>query len=366
MTMLQAENTKLYAERISQEFAAKLKQDTATAVAETAAVYEKWAGRVEATTRDIEHRISAIAGELGALVERLGSVTDAFEQTAQGAGETRRDIETLGSSISEANDNFTRKVVASVAAIEALAVRLKEHQEIEQSDHEKTMAVKAQTRIDIETIGQTFRTATDAFGRRSDQIAGDCERFSRSALEQLRAGEEHSARMDRAFVEWEGRIEKTAASLVLLLERINSVTESFGRGAAATEQTQLAEDAGNRLKLNTRVLAMVVRRRDPPPGRAEDDDGPPYIAEARKIGFDQVTYDVRLTNAELVRQMRRIHDLGKTGKVRTYPCIFWVRVWDMTSENAKIRWKQAHDNVLESLFGTYNVKDDPWPGSSPL
>lgn len=257
MTMLQAENTKLYAERISQEFAAKLKQDTATAVAETAAVYEKWAGRVEATTRDIEHRISAIAGELGALVERLGSVTDAFEQTAQGAGETRRDIETLGSSISEANDNFTRKVVASVAAIEALAVRLKEHQEIEQSAHEKTMAVTAQTRIDIETIGQTFRTATDAFGRLSDQIAGDCERFSRSALEQLRAGEEHSARMDRAFVEWEGRIEKTAASLVLLLERINSVTESFGRGAAATEQTQLAEDAGNRLKLNTRVLAKA-------------------------------------------------------------------------------------------------------------
>lgn len=111
--------------------------------------------------------------------------------------------------------------------------------------------------------------------------------------------------------------------------------------------------------------AMVVRRRDPPPGRAEDDDGPPYIDEARKIGFDQVAYDVRLTNAELFRQMRRIHYLGKTGKVRTYPCIFWVRVWDMTSEDAKTRWKQAHDNVLESLFGTYNVKDDPWPSSSP-
>ena len=105
--------------------------------------------------------------------------------------------------------------------------------------------------------------------------------------------------------------------------------------------------------------AMVVRRRDPPPGRAEDDSGPPYIDEARKTGFDQVAYDVRLTNAELEQQMRRIHDLGKTGKVRTYPCIFWVRVWDMTSADAKARWKQAHDNVLESLFGTYNVKGRP-------
>ena len=253
MTMLQAKNTKLYAERLSQELAGNLKQDAEAALAETAAVYQKWTGHVEATTRDVEHRIGAIAADLGALVERLGSATDAFEQTAQGAGETRRDLETLGSSISEASDNFTRKVAAWVTAIETLAVHLKEHQETEQSDHKKTMAVTAQTRIDIETTGQTFRTATDAFGRLSDQIAGDCERFSRSALEQLRAGEEHSARMDRAFAEWEGRIEKTTASLALLLERLNSVTESFGRAAAAAEQTQRAEDAGHRLKLNTRV-----------------------------------------------------------------------------------------------------------------
>ena len=40
---------------------------------------------------------------------------------------------------------------------------------------------------------------------------------------------------------------------------------------------------------------MVVRRRQPPPGRAEDDDGPPYVAEARKHGIDQVDYDTRLT-----------------------------------------------------------------------
>ncbi len=111
--------------------------------------------------------------------------------------------------------------------------------------------------------------------------------------------------------------------------------------------------------------AIVVRRREPPPGRAEDDDGPLYIDEARSIGFDEVAYDARLTNAELEQEMRRIHDLGKAGNVRTYPCIFWVRVWDKTSASAKARWKQAHDDILESLFGTYNVKDDPWPSKSP-
>ena len=112
--------------------------------------------------------------------------------------------------------------------------------------------------------------------------------------------------------------------------------------------------------------ALVVRRREPPAGRAEDDNGRLYVEEARDpLGLDRVVYDARLSDSDLDRQMRRIHDLGKDGKVRTYPCIFWVKVWDRTSADAKARWKQAHDNVLESLFGTYNVKDDPWPGSPP-
>lgn len=106
---------------------------------------------------------------------------------------------------------------------------------------------------------------------------------------------------------------------------------------------------------------MVVRRRQPPPGRAEDDDGLPYDEEARKHDIDQVVYDTRLTDDAVRRQLRPLHNLGKTGKVRTYPCIFFARVWDKTSPHAKARWKQAHDNVLEGLFGTYIVKDDPWP-----
>ncbi len=107
---------------------------------------------------------------------------------------------------------------------------------------------------------------------------------------------------------------------------------------------------------------MVVRRREPPPGRAEDDNGQPYVDEARKLDLGRgVVYDTRLADAELREQMRRIHDLGKHSQVRTYPCIFWVRVWDKTSADAKARWKEAHDKVLEWLFGTYNVKDEPWP-----
>ena len=109
--------------------------------------------------------------------------------------------------------------------------------------------------------------------------------------------------------------------------------------------------------------AMVVRHRQPPPGRAEDDDGPLYADEAHSLS--RITYNTRLTDTELVEQMRPLHDLGKAGKVRSYPCIFSVMVWDKTSPHAKARWKRAHDNILEALFGTYNVKDDPWPESPP-
>ena len=109
--------------------------------------------------------------------------------------------------------------------------------------------------------------------------------------------------------------------------------------------------------------AMVVRRHPIPQGRAEDDDGLPYDQEAKQVGLDRIPVDTKLTDDELIRYMRPIHDLGKSVEVRSYSCIFSVKVWDKTSPNAKDRWKRAHDSVLEGLFGTYEVKDDPWPGS---
>ena len=61
--------------------------------------------------------------------------------------------------------------------------------------------------------------------------------------------------------------------------------------------------------------------------------------------------------------MRPIHQRGKDGKVRSYSCVFFVKVWDKTSPDAKARWQRAHDEVLEGLFGAYVARDDPWPGT---
>ena len=109
---------------------------------------------------------------------------------------------------------------------------------------------------------------------------------------------------------------------------------------------------------------MVVRRHPIPPGRADDDNGRPYTEEAvNPLRLDDVLYDTQLSYEEMIQQMKRIRDLGKMRKIRSYSCIFWVKVWDKTSPDAKTRWKEAHDGILEVLFGTYEVKDDPWPES---
>ena len=108
---------------------------------------------------------------------------------------------------------------------------------------------------------------------------------------------------------------------------------------------------------------MVIRRRDPPPGGAFDDGDSTYADEWGGLGLADVRYDVPLSNNELTAELQRIHDFGKQGEVRNYPCIFSVRVWDETSPGAKERWQRAHDRTLEWLFGTFRVEGEPWETS---
>ncbi|MXY57838.1 MAG: hypothetical protein F4029_17140 [Gammaproteobacteria bacterium] len=107
--------------------------------------------------------------------------------------------------------------------------------------------------------------------------------------------------------------------------------------------------------------AIVVRRAVTPPGGAADDNGGSFAGEAERLGFGAIPYDVRLTDAQVVRHLNPIHEAGKSKRVRSYSCVFWVRVWDLTSRHAKARWQQAHDKLIEGMFGAYTVRSDPWP-----
>ena len=107
---------------------------------------------------------------------------------------------------------------------------------------------------------------------------------------------------------------------------------------------------------------MVLAPEPPPPGGATDDGGATYGEEAKQLPFAAIPYGEPLDDAAVRRHLHPISRAGKQGRVRTYECIFWIRVWDKTSPDAKRRWKSAHDGVLEGMFGTYTVSDDPWPG----
>ena len=108
--------------------------------------------------------------------------------------------------------------------------------------------------------------------------------------------------------------------------------------------------------------AMIILPRPFPEGAADDDGGEPYVKEAQRLPLAGLPYGKPLDDETLRRHLEPIHDLGKAAKVRTYPCTFWVAVWDETSEGAKTRWQEAHDRVLEGLFGTYTFQNVPWPG----
>lgn len=107
--------------------------------------------------------------------------------------------------------------------------------------------------------------------------------------------------------------------------------------------------------------AIIVRRADTPPGGATDDNGGSFAGEAASLGLDTIPYDVPLNEPRVVAHLQPIHEAGKAKRVRSYSCVFWVRVWDLTSSHAKARWQYAHDNLIEGLFGAYTVRDDPWP-----
>ena len=146
----------------------------------------------------------------------------------------------------------------------------------------------------------------------------------------------------------------------------------FGKGATPPCWYQIVEETNPITKADRREKAyylfdivireehMEVQRVPIPEGRAEDDGGMPYAVEAKALNLETLPYGEPLTNDKIREVMRHLHEKGKGSQVRTYSCVFYVRVWDETSTTAKGRWKQANDKVLERLFGTYEMRDISW------
>ena len=156
------------------------------------------------------------------------------------------------------------------------------------------------------------------------------------------------------------------------IEALDNKIRIIGKGITPPCWYQLIEETNPITKVNRREKPyylfdiairedhMEVQRLPTPEGSAEDDGGAPYYEEAKSLEFDTIPYGVPLTDSEMRNVMQGLYEKGKASQVRTYSCIFYVRVWDETPPGAKERWKQAHDGVLEQLFGTHQVRGTSW------
>lgn len=111
--------------------------------------------------------------------------------------------------------------------------------------------------------------------------------------------------------------------------------------------------------------SVELASREIPPGGAYDDGDRTFAEEWEMVGVDKLPYGVRLNDAEFRSTVATMVQMAKSQQVRTYECVFFVLVWDLTPEGAKERWQYANETLLEERFGIYRVREDKWI-STPL
>ena len=108
--------------------------------------------------------------------------------------------------------------------------------------------------------------------------------------------------------------------------------------------------------------SIVLDPRTAPPGGAFDDSDGLYVDEWKRLHIEELPYRKALSNNEFEEAISDLVAQGRNRQVRTYECVFSVKVWDKTPDHAKKRWKDAKDRVIEGSFSTYTVQDDEWKG----
>ena len=203
---------------------------------------------------------------------------------------------------------------------------------------------------------------------KAEQERQTAETERQNAVEQNERLLAESARQQEAIDEQQEHLEE----LQQQNERLHEVAEEQrilrekGQNPPCWYETVPAANGGTREKafylFDIAVFDehMVVRRRPVPLGGAFDDSDRTYAEEANLLPLKEVRYGVPLADNEVIDTFRPIFDAGKESRIRTYSCVFFVQVWDETSEFAKERWQQAHDRILEGYFGAWTVRDEPW------
>ena len=112
---------------------------------------------------------------------------------------------------------------------------------------------------------------------------------------------------------------------------------------------------------------LQVRSRKPPPERAIDERGQVaptnYSEEYAKLSLTHLETTKNITLPELEKIAKPIWGMGKNEQIRNYSCVFYVKVWDFTPNEAKERWQQAEDEI-KNWFYTLRIRNDPWESTN--
>ncbi len=81
-----------------------------------------------------------------------------------------------------------------------------------------------------------------------------------------------------------------------------------------------------------------------------------------ELDFDRTALDRELNYDKFQSVFLPFKVAGDNKKIRTdRRCTFYVRVWDATSITNKPGYKRAHNEVVQGIFNTYEIKENPWP-----
>ena len=214
----------------------------------------------------------------------------------------------------------------------------------------------------IETLENAAEEARKAQGD-AEQARATAERERDKAhaeAEEARKAQEE-AEQTRAAVERER--DQTRRDLALLRRK--------GKNPPCWYQIVSAGDGKTREKpyyaFNLAIYedSIELAPRPAPPGGALDDGDEQYADERKRLRIDDLPYGKKLSDIEFIEAVSDLVAQGRNGQVRTYECVFSVMVWDKTPADAKKRWKDAHDSIIEGSFSAYTVRDLEWKGAGP-
>ena len=106
----------------------------------------------------------------------------------------------------------------------------------------------------------------------------------------------------------------------------------------------------------------------PPPGSAINERGQSaptsYEEEYLRLPLEPFEPPLKvnsMSSREFIENAKLIMRMGENKEIRDYACKFFVRVWDMTGEGEKELYQKIKEEVVESAFMVYRVREDEWP-----